>query len=250
MRITTRNFSIGRTAAAALFLFSLTFCQAGAQDILTFKNGKELKVIITEESTDVVKYREFSDQTGPEYSVKKEQIESIKYRKGQRDTGIVENVEIEKNQPQISNTPGTRTTTSPGLLTVKKRYVYLDGAIQSTRNVKTIMQDNSEALVLYTKGQKQCSMSNQCAWGVILTSLFVTLQNGKTEDQDVIVKNSAIGLVIDGVFITTAIVLVSSGKKKIRSAAEIYNEGIRNNNVSYKLDFGIQQHGVGLALKF
>lgn len=250
MRVAIRNFSIGRTLIAVLFLFILTCFEAIAQDILTFKSGKELKVIITEEGTDIIKYREFSDQSGPEYSVKKEQIESIKYRKGQRETGVVESVEAGRNQPQISNVPGNEITTSPGLLTVKKRYVYLDGAIQSTRNVKNIMQDNPEALALYTKGQKQCSMSNQAVWGVLLTGIFVTVQNGKTDDQDKVVKNSAIGLVIDGVFITTAIVLVSSGKKKIRNAAEIYNEGLKTSNVTYKLDFGIQQHGIGLALKF
>lgn len=220
---------------------------AKAQDVLILKNGKEMKVTIIEESSDVVKYREIDNPGGPLYSIGKDKVSSIRYKKGSRDVKEKTVKETEK-----TNSPAAVTTvpqSSTPLLTVKQRHVMLDGKIQSSRKVKTIMEDNPEAVRLYESGLTLCNISNSCAASVVLIS-FISSQiaNGKKDRKDVI-RVTAIGLGIDGAFLITGIVLASTGKHKIRSAVSLYNSSV-SKPVSYKIDFGLQDHGVGFALKF
>lgn len=237
-----------KNQTVAFFLLSILFCLSGksalAQDQLILKSGKEMKVNIIEESSDFVKYREIDNPSGPLYSISKDKVSSIKYKKGPRDT---KNNDIKETDTQKSTVSVVQTTSQ--LLTVKKRHVYLNGKIQSSRNVKTIMEDYPEAVRLYESGLKKCNISNGCAASVVLVS-FVTSQiaNGKKEQKDVI-RISVIGLGIDGALMITGIILAVNGKHNIRSSVSLYNSAITK-PVSYKLDFGLQDHGVGFALKF
>jgi len=230
----------------ALFLFGSGYSLI-AQDILILKSGKELKVNIVEDGTEVVKYREFDNPAGPLYSVTKDKVASIKYKKGATDGQDI------KVDVSVKERYGVQeTATQPGslpLLSVKKRYVLLDGKTQSTRQVRTIMEDHPEALSLYESGKKLCNLSNSCAFGVMLTS-FITSQivNKKVDSEDKI-KAGIPGLAIDGALIIAAIIMSSTGKSKIKKSVSMYNSVI-SKPVSYKLNFGIQENGIGLALKF
>ncbi|HLP73770.1 MAG TPA: hypothetical protein VK155_12765 [Bacteroidales bacterium] len=215
-----------------------------AQDVLMLKSGRELKVIITEETPDIIKYREFENATGPLYSIDKTKVESVKYSKKARTA--------KENQPNNVVTPAkdelSAEQPSSETLTVKKRYVLQDGRVMSTRQVKTIMEDNQQALELYTKGHKQCNSSNACAYGIIGTCLAANLVTNKMEgDSKMTILGTA--LAISGGLVISGIVLASSGKKKIRRSVDLYNSGA-NKPVSYKLDFKISGQGVGVALRF
>ena len=65
----------------ALFLI-LTCGQLFAQDIIIKKNGEEIKSKVEEITTDLVKYREFDNLTGPLYNIPLAEVFMIKYQNG------------------------------------------------------------------------------------------------------------------------------------------------------------------------
>jgi hypothetical protein len=70
-----------------LFLLSL-FCTSTvihAQDIITMRNGDEIKAKISEIGVSDVKYKKFDNQTGPTYTSLKSEIFMIKYENGSKD---------------------------------------------------------------------------------------------------------------------------------------------------------------------
>jgi hypothetical protein len=221
------------------------FCgSAIAQDLLILKNGKELKVNIVEEGPDIIKYREFDDPSGPLYSVAKENVASIKYKKGAKD---IQDTKVRELEKPVAD-PSSENSTS-GLLTAKKKNVYLDGVVQAPRSMRLIMEDQPEALRLYESGRKLYRLSNSCAFGVMITSFIFTQSVNKKETSEEKIRAGIPGLVIDGGFIIAAIIMSASGKSKIRNSVTLYNSAI-NKPVSYKLDLGLQENGIGLALKF
>ena len=57
---------------------------ANAQDLLILTSGEEIKANIVEEGSDFIKYRDYNDPAGPLYSIAKDKVATIKYRKGYR----------------------------------------------------------------------------------------------------------------------------------------------------------------------
>ena len=89
-------------------IFSTFICSAmNAQDIILKTNGEELQVKVTEVSTDVVKYKKFSNLTGPVYVIQNIDIFMIKYEDGNKDlfeknseTGKISIRQIVKPNPE------------------------------------------------------------------------------------------------------------------------------------------------------
>jgi NAD(P)H-dependent flavin oxidoreductase YrpB (nitropropane dioxygenase family) len=229
--------------AALVFFLSGIFEFTKAQDVLVLKSGKEMKVIITEEISDVIKYREYADASGPLYSIDKTKVESVKYDKKLRNAKedkAAKNVETETSvEPQ-----------NTGALTVKKRYILQDGRVMSTRQVKNLMEDNPKALELYTSGKKMTTSSNSCAYGIIAICAVANIATNKMED-DRKMKVLGTALAISGGLVITGIVLASKGKKKIRQSVDIYNTDISKPvSYDYELNLKISGQGVGVALRF
>jgi hypothetical protein len=111
------------------------------------------------------------------------------------------------------------------------------------------MEDQPEALRLYESGRKLYRASNSCAFGVIVTSVVFSQMVNKKETSEEKIRTGIPGLVIDAGFIVAAIIMASSGKSKVKASATLYNSSV-SKPVSYKLDFGVQENGIGLALKF
>jgi hypothetical protein len=230
-----------RIVAIILFLICGPGHSAMAQDLLKLKSGKEIRANILEEGTDIIKYREYDNPSGPVYSVRRDQVESIKYKKGNRGT------QADLGKP-VSNEPVIKADTGR-FLTVKKRYVLLNGEMQSPRNVKAMMEDYPGASATYESGRKMCNASNSCALGIMVVSLTSSIiSNGKSDDNEKM-QITAVGLGIDGGLIIAGIILASKGKKNIRRSVDIYNSSLRK-PVSYKLDFGIQDNGIGFGIRF
>ena len=225
-----------------MILFFAFAASAGAQDVLILKSGKELKVSIIEEGTDIIKYREFDNPSGPLYTVSRSNIASIRYEKGSKAAQDIKGPEADKPSAAVqSNTSD--------LLAAKKKHLYLDGVVQAPRSVRLLMEDQPEALGLYESGRRLYRLSNGCAFGVLITSAIFSQSVNKKETSEEKIRAGIPGLVIDGGFIVAAIIMAASGKSKVRSSAILYNSSV-NKPVSYKLDFGIQENGIGLALKF
>jgi len=239
-----KDYFIGPIKTIIVLILFFGFGESAfAQDLLIMKSGKELKVNIIEENDNIVKYREYENPVGPLYSVAKDKVASIKYRKGQpQQEGKQEAVTPVAAVPALQEGASQK-------LTVKKRYVMLDGKAQSNKAVKTIMENNPEALKFYESGKKLLKVSNMCLYGSIFSSLIASIAINNTEDDAGSNKAATIGLAISGSFFLAAIITVSSGKSKIRKSVELYNSSI-DKPVSYKLDFGLQDNGIGIALRF
>jgi len=230
-------------AFVIIFFLSGFIRSASAQDILTLRSGRELKVNIVEETTFVIKYREAENPTGPLYSVEKSKVESVKYSKKNRDTQEVTSGRTEKaEKSEAAIQPES------DLLTVKKRYVYKNGRIMGIRQVKTTMEETPEALNLYNSGSRKCKLSNSCAYGVIFTSMGTTLATNKMEPDEA-TKFAIVGLAVCGGFIISGIVLASKGKKQIRQSVQMYNSTVIK-PASYQIDFRVSPVSAGISVRF
>ncbi len=235
-RISNRAFL---TIMICFFPFATTVF---AQDVLMLKSGKELQVNIVEEGTDIIRYREYDNPSGPLYTVSRANVTSIRYEKGSKAQTDIRAIETSK--PEVA-----AQSNKSGLLTAKKKNVYLDGVVQAPKTVRLLMEDQPEALRLYESGRKLYRLSNGCTYGIIVTSIVFSQMANKKETSEEKIRAGIPGLIIDGGFIVAAIIMASSGKSKVRSSALLYNSSV-NKPVSYKLDFGLQENGIGLALKF
>jgi hypothetical protein len=240
----TSSIKTVRIIAAILILLAGYGFTASAQDLLKLKSGKELKVKIIEEGTDIIKYREFENPTGPLYSISRDKVAEIRYKKGSKDQQPKTNV-VEKSASAESATQKGDSS----LLTFKKRAVYVDGNPKNSKYIKMLMEDYPEALSKYESGKRMYSASTTCVFAVLITSFITSgIANGQDNESD---KKTilGIGLGIDGVFLITGIILASKGKHNIKSSIEIYNSSVRK-PITYRLDLGLQDHGIGMSLKF
>jgi len=239
-----------RTRLASVFFLFILFGfgnLVSAQDLLILKSGEEIKAIIIEEGTDIIRFRDFEDPAGPLYLIKKDKVDTIKYKK------------VSKNE--IKDQTGKQVRAEPAeeeipvqsydlqTLESKKRIVMLNGQKLSVRKVKTLMEDYPDALESYESGRTMCIVSNSCVVSVVFICPVISgIANHKENDSD---KKAVAtkGLAITGSLFLTGIVLSSVGKNKIRKSVTLYNSAIRK-PVSWRLNFGVQENGIGLALRF
>jgi hypothetical protein len=197
----------------------ILFCGSGgsvfAQDILILKSGKELKVNIVEESNDIIKYREFENPTGPLYTVAKENVASVKYKKGTRETQAANVTEPVKPSADIQ-AQGNRSN----VLTTSKRNVYLNGVIQAPRSIRLLMEDQPKALKSYNSGKKLFFASNVCPYSAMVVSI-VTAMSIKDLPKEDRLRIGFIALSIDGVAVISGILFASMGRTKLRNSVFI-----------------------------
>jgi len=56
-----------------------------AQDLIILRNGDEIKAKVTEIQSGVIKYKKYTNQTGPTYSIDKSEVFMIRYESGDKD---------------------------------------------------------------------------------------------------------------------------------------------------------------------
>jgi len=71
-------------------VIAAAICLAGsvtmfAQDIITMKNGAEIRAVVFETGIDYVRYKRFDSQNSPTYRLRKSEISMIRYEDGSRD---------------------------------------------------------------------------------------------------------------------------------------------------------------------
>jgi len=240
----TSSINTVRIIAAILILLAGYGFTARAQDLLKLKSGKELKVIIVEENESIVKYREFENQSGPVYTVKKENVESVKYKKGSRENQ--ENAVVEQGKPAQQN---VGPDSASNLLTVYKRNLLLNGAVQSARSVRLMMEDQPDALKSFDSAKKMFILSNSCPLIVMVISFSAAqAMNGMTEQSDKLRVGIPV-LCVDGILIVAGILFAKNGKTKLKNSVALYNSSV-NKPVKYTLNFGLRGNGLGLTVNF
>lgn len=141
-----------------------------AQDIITLKNGDEIKAKVNEIDLKVIKYTKFDNQNGPIYSIDKEKVFMIKYQNGSKDvfneiseskTNIIERdipkpyestpVQPLPGEPKNNNTI-SKVNIGAELSYIKGRVIMEQRKLRPFE-VKSIMISNHEALNKYRGGR-------------------------------------------------------------------------------------------------
>lgn len=68
-------------------------------DVITLKNGDEVKGKVTEITQDEIKYKKCGDLNGPTYTLKKSEVFMIKYPNGTKDVIAQDSSDEKKNEP-------------------------------------------------------------------------------------------------------------------------------------------------------
>jgi hypothetical protein len=74
-------------------------------DILTYRNGEEVKAKIMEVGLHEIKYKKCDNPNGPTYTVKKDEVFMIKYSNGSKDIFKEEPKQPQYTQPNYNNNP-------------------------------------------------------------------------------------------------------------------------------------------------
>lgn len=69
-----------------LFLMLLSATSVFAQDVIVKKDGSTILSKVVEVGSTEVKYKKFSNQNGPTYTITKAEIQAINYENGEKDT--------------------------------------------------------------------------------------------------------------------------------------------------------------------
>jgi hypothetical protein len=223
-----------------------------AQDIITLRNGEEIKAKVQEVGVTEVKYKKFDNLAGPAYTLPKTEIFMIKYEDGERD------VFKDAPAPVTAKTPAAAVKQDGGatLLTARSGVVYDSKTSRnlSPEEVRTLMAACPEALQLYDRAQHQEVWSYVMAgvgggligWG--LGSMIVNLAEGA----DVAVENYLFMITGTGV-VAAAFILVGAAVKNVKTSVNLYNNAVsgRTSAFSGNLRFGLTRSGgVGLTLTF
>jgi hypothetical protein len=176
--------------------------------------------------------------------VKKDQVESYKYKKG----NIVPPAETkDKVIPKTNEikSPGTQ----KGELVITRRVITLDGQPQSSRDIKTLMDPYPNVLAVYEKGKRETTLSSTCLMGSLLTDLVFVLMEKPSQTQEQRLKFGIPLLSVSVGFIVAGAVFAIDGKKKVNKSVSMYNTAVRNPG-TVKIDFGIKSNGVILSIRF
>jgi hypothetical protein len=93
------------------FLFTVIVSVVNAQDVITLKNGSDIRAKVTEIGTREVKYKQYSNLSGPAYTIRKSDIFRIKYENGEVD--IFDSEQEEISAPVRTTPDNTRRPNSP-----------------------------------------------------------------------------------------------------------------------------------------
>ena len=114
--IKNNTMKIFRISILILLATGLTSVQA--QDIITFRNGEQIKAKVTEISTSDIRYKEFEHIDGPTRVVTRAEVFAINYENGTREVFNAASKTSEPQPPsqtsekQTVNEPQTRNETN------------------------------------------------------------------------------------------------------------------------------------------
>ena len=89
-------------------LFAMYASHVSAQDVIVKKDGSTILSKVLEVNTSDIKYKKFTNQNGPTYTINKYEIMSINYENGEKDdfdTGTEQNNTQQSVQGMITKKP-------------------------------------------------------------------------------------------------------------------------------------------------
>jgi len=79
---------------------------AFAQDIITLKNGDDIKALVQEIGEVEVKYKKYDNPNGPNYTLKKSEVFMIRYANGSKDVFADSTSSVSTKQTTVTEQPG------------------------------------------------------------------------------------------------------------------------------------------------
>ena len=209
-----------------------------AQDVITLRNGDEIKAKVTEITSSEIKYKRFDNFDGPTVVIAKSDVFFINYENGTREVFNT----VAANESSVSLTPSA---ISSGQLTAVGTTVYQEGLLLSRNQTRDVMAGNPQALQLYDKGiRKQRN-----------APIFYIIGIGMITTSGILVSNEVIGIV-DGVillgtgigFSIPGLTMPKKAKRLVSNAVNTYNGNANFSRIDLKV--GLTGNGVGLVLNF
>ena len=247
-----------------VFVFFIVFCIGAtttfAQDIITLKNGDEIKALVQEVGDVDIKYKKYENPNGPNYTLKKSEIFMIRYQNGSKDVFVTEESKPVETK-DISNKPvvieDKVVKNNDNSLSGKRMFANSDGSVSF---------EGSDYRI-YGKDEMQNFLMNNCR------PAFDQYTTGKQLQKSGVIcfavglplSCASIGLwflpgsIIYGPIITGGLtgmwiggcINMGRGNKMVNGALDTYNRScVTSKNYSYSLGFGITGNGIGVQLTF
>ena len=122
--------------------------------------------------------------------------------------------------------------------------VFQNGTKLNVGQVRTAMSGNSEALALYNSGRTLyvagCVIAYPCAF---LLGWDTGARLGGGKGNGTLLAVSATGTVV-------GLIMGLSGERKMKKSIQLYNSNASINALSYQINFGFTQTGIGLSMQF
>lgn len=213
------SFLLLLSAASALF----------GQDIITKKDGTDIQARISEVGVNDVKYKKFNNQDGPSYTIAKSDILMITYENGERDVFAESN----NNLPEGVMTLDAWT----GRLSI-------NGMNIDRKSTHLYFSPETEALfksgdALSTVGEILIGTGCGAALGYLISSYATSRTAG-----------NGIMYTVCGGLVAAGVPMLVVGLNKINAAMADYNSKHGFASCQPELNFGLQNNGIGLALRF
>jgi hypothetical protein len=220
-----------------LFLIGM-LNHASGQDIITLKNGEEIKSKVIDNGSNVIRYVKFESQSGPIFALEKTDIFMIKYENGTKDV-----FDYQPITPAVKSWQNELDSTAvEGKLTFYKKSVMKEKRILMPYEVKTIMNSNRAALKRYKGGRafNTLGIIFFAIGGVDAVGAISNAAHG---------YNATVPFVAAGIEIGIGVLFNSISIRKTQSSVIIYNLGLKKKN-STNLDLGLNRDGLGLCFNF
>jgi len=250
---TKNHRTIGVTRQVLLFMCFIAFtCVCFAQDIIITRDSRRIEAKVTEINVENIRYKQYSNQEGPTYTLPVSSIVSIVYQNGQ--------VETFESAPAAPTTPATRNQTTPernqqsAVTTSRTSQTNSTGTRRlSTAEMLAEMQANYPALYSKYNSGRRMKTTGWVLTGTGIAAFVIGFgvlvdgaENEEYEQADAgaLIFTAGVGLIAGGV--TT--LAIGSGKR--RRALNAFKNQYYSSEQSPHFQFNVYPNRVGLAYVF
>ena len=122
--------------------------------------------------------------------------------------------------------------------------IFQGGTKLNANQVKEVMSGNNEALGQYSSGRTLFVLGQVISYPcAAMLGWDLGTRTGGGKGNGTLLAVGAVGTVV-------GLIMGLSGEKRIKNSVLLYNSKVSNNTVSYQVNFGFTQTGVGLSMCF
>ena len=242
-----------RLLLLSLLLFPLFTVKLFAQDVIVKKDNSTILSKVVEISDTEIKYKKWSNQDGPTYSIKKTEVFSINYSNGDIDKFSDNAVNTVTNKPTKTASNNNKANNIGGYMKRSGKYLTLDGRQLSDYEVRKLVGEANYKT--YLEAQRQVAASN--TWDIVF---WTSLAAGTI---CFLAPNPEFAIVGVGCWVVTDISLACSiifdliGSGRLNWVADEYNKTSMKKTYSFNIAPSIMKcstpqlqnnYGAGLTL--